>query len=188
MSSNLLHSTGSDTVIVPLANGNKDFAKLDTYTPNGPVVANNAIITYGGGTTAQGAVYSDTVGVDNGANTVIISCYNVKLRMIEHNYILQLPNFQFIAATTLPNLNDIQGQSLVDGILGMTPKNIIQANKPNLPLFFPTLFDANVGSQRRLSLLPQSDGSSILTVGGDHAGYAAVDVFPVAGAVRLNFV
>ena len=67
-------------------------------------------------------------------------------------------------------------------MLGLAPKNIVL---PNLPLFLPTFFDANAGTQRRFSFLPQPDGGAIMTVGGDHAGNNVDDVFPVGGTVSL---
>ena len=49
----------------------------------------------------------------------------------------------------------------------------------------PTLFDANAGTQRRFSLLPQADGGAIMTVGGDHPGNNIDDVFPIGGNVSV---
>ena len=62
-------------MIVPLggANGNQQYSKLNTYTPTGAAVQNGVVINFGGGTTAQGSVYSDAVGVSNAVNAVSTS-------------------------------------------------------------------------------------------------------------------
>ena len=104
--------------------------------------------------------------------------------------ILQLNNFQFVAAKSVP---PIKLQTGVDGVLGMSLSYVVQPNKPQLPLYFPTFFDtAGSAYSRMFTFYPDVMGNTgaTLTVGGDYTGVAnvakGISTFSAQGSVSCS--